>query len=285
MSPDSDALSPYVPQFPTLLSMGGAPLYTTGEESLKVVVFNAGAGVTVTVSGRTLALGDTRPSPFKQTFTPATDRSSSTSLVKLPPGWLLNAQAVVTGGTPVLGQTFARLSIAHGDGAVGDESIALCADYITAKQPISYPGSLVTDPTDGAGALRSIAGATPGAGAEISETVPTGARWELLAFRAQLVTAAAVANRVPVLTLDDGTTVYAASPAGLAQAATLTEKYTWAQAYPQPAAIAAAEVVAPLPNNIRLGSGHRIRTATANIQGADQYSAIQYLVREWIEGA
>jgi hypothetical protein len=100
--------------------------------------------------------------------------------------------------------------------------------------PLAFPGVPIASPLDGGGALRSIAGTTPGAGAEISETVPTGARWELLAFQATFVTSAAAANRVPQLTLDDGTTVYFRLGAALNQAASLTQRRSWFQGAPAP---------------------------------------------------
>jgi hypothetical protein len=40
----------------------------------------------------------------------------------------------------------------------------------------------------------------------------------------------------------------------------------------------------PVPFNIRLAAGARIKTVTAAIQAGDQYTAPQYLVREFLEG-
>lgn len=267
------------------LAVGGAPLYLTGEDVLKVTVFNAAAGVTVKVSGRFQSADGGRPSPFVSTLVPATDRTASTLIVPLAEGWLLNAQAIVSGGAPLTGQTFAILSLARGVTTNAEDLFTLVAGTITAKQRLSYPGSAVANTLDGGGALRSIAGATPGAGAEISETVPTGARWELLTFQATLVTSAAAANRVPQLTIDDGTTVIFRVGAALNQAASLTQRRSWFQGAPAPYLDNASNVPMPLPSNVRLGAAFRIKTVTAAIDVADQYSAVQYLVREWIEGA
>lgn len=285
MTPDpAPPPSSFAPPFPALVAQGGAPLYLTGEESLKGTVFNAGAGVTVTITGRTLAFGDTRPSPFKQTFTPATDRSASTSFVGLPPGWLLNAQIVVSAGSPFTGQTFARLSLVHGQSSIADELATLCADYITAKQPLSYPGSGVLDATDGAGALRSITGSVPAAGAEISETVPTGARWELISFEADLVTSAVAGNRQPRLILDDGTNTFYQVADNINEVASNTYRNIWAQGMTTGLAAIFNVVREAIPVGIRLGAGFRIRTLTTAIDVGDQYASPKYLVREWIEG-
>lgn len=135
--------------------------------------------------------------------------------------------------------------------------------------------------TDGPGLIRSVAGSTPAAGAEISETVPTGARWELMAFKAQLVTDANVATRVVILRFDDGTTEYFRSDANFAHTAGVTGIYDWGQGLMTPLNGHVGGLLAGLPINLRLAGGHRIRTLTSSIQVGDQYSGIQYLVREW----
>jgi hypothetical protein len=278
-------VSSFVPPLPPLVAVGGAPLYVTGEDALRCTVFNALAGVTVTITGRMLVFGQARPSPFTQTLIPATDRSASTVTFSLGDGWLLNAQVIVSVGTPAIGQTFARLSIVHGLTSVAAELFTLCADYITARMPLSYPGSSVQDSTEGQGALRSITGTTPAAGAEIAETVPTGARWELLAFFYQLVTAVAVANRTPNLILDDGANIFFRIAANAAQVASTTLQHSYFQGVNRAGLDVGVTNQLPIPSNNRLGAGFRLRTLTAAIQAADQFSLVQYLVREWIEGA
>src|SRR5882672_7074542 len=131
----------YDTPIPPLVAMGGAPLFVTGEDALCVTVSNAAAGVTVTVTGRTLQFGATRPKPFAQTIIPATDRSASVARFTLGDGWLLNAEAIVSAGTPAIGQTFARLSLVRGLNANAPDLFTLGADYVTAKLPLSYPGS------------------------------------------------------------------------------------------------------------------------------------------------
>jgi hypothetical protein len=147
--------------------------------------------------------------------------------------------------------------------------------------------SLYGGSTEGPGLIRSITGATPAAGAEISETVPAGARWELLAFHTSFVTSAGVANRNPRLIIDDGTNIYARSATATTIAASLSPTLSFAQGYGAPTSTASGEFQLSLPIGLRLTAGHRLRTATISLQAADQYSAIQYLVREWrgLDGA
>lgn len=282
MAPDAGS---FAPPLPGVAAMSGAPLYVTGEDALACTVFNAAAGVTVTITGRTLELGDVRPKPFSQTLTPATDRSASVIRFGIGDGWLLNVQVIVSSGTPAIGQTFARLSLVRGTTSNALDQFTMAAGYVSAKIPLSYPGSTVLASIEGSGALRSITGATPAAGAEISETVPTGARWELLAFFALLTTSAAPANRVPQLVIDDGTSTLFRIGGALNQAASLAQRRSWYQGAPAPFLDNANNVGMPLPSAIRLPAAARIKTITAAIDVADQYSTVQYLVREWIEGA
>jgi hypothetical protein len=218
--------APFTPPFPPLAAFGGSPIYFTGEDALKLTVQNAASGVIVTLTGRMLPFGATRPVPFKQTLTPATDRTASSVVVGIGDGWLLNAQAIVSTGSPLTGQCFARLSVVHGLTSVAEELFSLGADYVTSKQPMSYPGSGVLDSTDGAGAIRSITGTNPAAGAEISETVPAGARWEFLAMFFVLVTSATVASRLLTALFDDGANTLIQAEADSSQAASGTVSYT-----------------------------------------------------------
>lgn len=274
-----------VPSLPCIDAIGGAPLYVTGEDALCLTVFNAAAGAIVTVSGRMQQLGEARPKPFSQTLTPATDRSASTVRFAIGEGWLLNAQAIVTGGTPAIGQTFARLSLCHGTTTNALELFTMAAGYVTAKMPLSYPGSGVLASVEGAGALRAIVGSTPGVGAEISETVPTGARWELVALVAQLTASATVASRLPVLVLDNGANGFTFTGQQGAQPAGTADIYTFAQGMPSLAVGASSVGASPIPIGVRFGAGFRIRTSTGGLQVGDQWTAPTYLVREWIEGA
>jgi hypothetical protein len=93
----------------------------------------------------------------------------------------------------------------------------LLQGYVTDTSRLSFPGSPIRSSIEGPGVLRSITGTNPAANAEISETVPTNARWRVHAIRFTLVTDANVANREVALTLDDGAAVFARSPPGSAR--------------------------------------------------------------------
>jgi hypothetical protein len=160
----------------------------------------------------------------------------------------------------------------------------LAAGYLTQACPLSWPGHTLQRPTDGGGALRSITGSVPAAGADISEAVPANTRWQLLSLRASLTTAVAVASRQPKITLDDGALRFYDTGDGPAQAASLTWAYTFAPTGSLPTN-SLTDVQIHYDNAQILGPGFRIRTLTAAIQAADQWTAPQYLVREWQDGA
>lgn len=282
-------LSDLLPSSPPSL-VGGVPMYLSGEDALRLTAFNALAAVTLTFSGRFLPVPrddepHPRPLPFSHTLTPATDRTASVLTRGLGEGWLLEASVLATAATPQLGQCFAVLTIVRGLGSSALELSTLAQGYVTSKQRLVWPGGFFTASLDGGGALRVITGTQPGAGAEVSETVPTGARWELLSARVLLVASAAVANRLPEWTVDDGTNIVFESGGSQAVTATTTFAILLAQLGSAFLAGGIGLAVFPAVIGLKLAAGFRIKTNTAAIQGADQYGIPRLLVREWIEGA
>jgi hypothetical protein len=129
------------------------------------------------------------------------------------------------------------------------------------------------------GVLKTVAGADPAAGAEVSDAVPAGKVWRLIAVLLTLVTDANVANRRVHLTLDDGATVFFRRGSNATQAATLTQNYEFCSEA-QEAAVRDLFVADPLPM-IDLPAGARIRTVTVNKQAGDNYAAPVYYVEEF----
>lgn len=263
---------------------GGSSIFCSGEEAIRLTIRNAAAGVVVAFTGRFLAADSGRVNVLNQPLTPATDRSASTINVPLGVGWLLDWSLVVTAGTPLVGQTFGIVQLVRGLASSALELSTLGAGYVTTKQRLFGPDGPTRGFLEDGGALRSITGTLPGAGVEISETVPTGARWLLVAFEADLTTSAAAANRVPELTIDDGANVYARSPVNQNEVASQTWRNSFQQGIPQIFDSTRFRVLQPLGCDLVLGAGHRIKTVTVGIQAGDQWAAPQYLVVERMEG-
>jgi hypothetical protein len=258
-----------------------APFYLTGEEELQLTSLANVAGVTLTIAGRILR-PDNTISRIAFTHAPNSNRTTATKIVPLSEGWLLGLTVRATAGTPPFGSVWVAFDLLLGQSNATQVMQTLGAGFCTTNTPFQLPFGVNMLPLDGPGNLRSITGTTPGAGAEISETVPTGARWEPLAFRFQLATSATVANRGKILTFDDGANEYHRVESNANQAASSTFFYAHAQGHSAGSTGVGATVMNHLPGNFRMGAGHRIRTSTGGIQVGDQYSAVQYLVREWL---
>jgi hypothetical protein len=135
------------------------------------------------------------------------------------------------------------------------------------------------------GILKPVTGTNPAAGAEISETVPTG-KWWLLKSLSVLLVQGITQTPQPILTLDDGTNVfYEAFGASNAGAASTTARYTWAEGLQLTAHIGATTNVhangSLPPGGILLPAGYRIKTVTVGIGANSDYGAPQLLVVEY----
>jgi hypothetical protein len=264
-----------------LARLAGGGFFLDGADALRCTAFNALAGVELAIEGRYLDLeGQLRT--FGERLVPNTDRSIASAIYTLGAGWLLNAHVRAVAGSPRVGQCFALLEIVRGRTGASSPIATLLQGYVTDTSRIAWPGSPIRPSIDGSGVLRSITGTDPAAGAEISETVPTNARWYLYTFRASLVTDATVANRQPVLVVDDGTSELFRAAHPLNQTAGTTWMNSWT-------VVGAGSsgggfgVIHALPDRVILPGGSRIRTVTNAIQAGDNWSAPQLLVEEWIE--
>lgn len=258
--------------------------YLRTDDNLRVTSYNALASVRLELRYRMLDLNDNIVAS-QEAQVPNTDRTAKSTIFVTPDGWLLGGEVFVSGAAPLIGQTYVVVEIVRGLGSSALPLQVIAAGYVSAKQPLPFPGVQISSSLDGGGALRSITGSTPGAGGEISETVPTGARWQLLTFSAQLAASATVANRIPTLIIDDGATSLSRSSSQVNQPASNTWIYSWSGGFTSTNLGATSNVSIPLMTPAFLNAGYRVRTGTSGLQVGDQYSAVQYLVREWLEGA
>lgn len=262
-----------------------SPWWMHIDDNLRLTSYNALASVRLEVRYRFIDKDRGEVQANQEAQSPNTDRTAKSTIFVTPEGWLLGGEVFVSGATPAIGQTYVVLEIVRGLGSSALPLQVIAAGYVSAKQPLPFPNQQMYSTLDGGGALRSIAGTTPGAGAEISETVPTGARWQLLAFAATLAANATVANRIPALLIDDGATAIVRASSQVNQPASNTFNYSWANGWTVSNLGATSNISCALPVSAFAGGGYRFRTATSGIQVGDQYSAVQYLVREWLEGA
>lgn len=254
----------------------------TGEDALRLTVHNSVVGVRVAAHYRLKPpTGPVVANAFR--LTPASDRTASMTEFAMADGYLLNVTAFAEAGSPRIGQTFVKLEVIRGRSPAGIVLGTILQDYVTAQQPIAWPGSPLRSSVEGGGTLRLITGTDPAAGVEISETVPAGARWELLTLRAPLVTGAAAGTRRPRLTIDDGTTGYVFIPSPGTVGANDTRNFYWTAGLAQDTVFDTGQNIAGLPTPLLLLAGHRIATDTSSIQAGDNYAAPIYTVREQLE--
>jgi hypothetical protein len=260
-----------------------AGLYTTGEDHLRIRCLNSVTNAVVGVRGRFLARGARDVQILARDFGPDADRSPGGNTLHLGDGLLTDLTAMILSGAVQHGQLWVGVEVGRGTGLGGQTLAFLMEGYVTSEHRLSWPGGSHEAPLGGPGALRSIAGSAPAAGANISETVPTGARWRVLACRFTLVTSATVANRVVGIDLDDGTTSFYSMAARNLQAASQTFTYTVGTGFAYDISAPDNRFGIPIPDGVELGAGYRFRTTVFNIQAGDQLSAPQLLVREWMQ--
>jgi len=261
---------------------GPSAFYMTGEDVLQLSGWNITTGVRLRVSGRFLGL-DGVPRPFVHDVALTANRVIASVVRQLGEGWILNL-TVDTGASSVpYGACFARVQVVRGLEASGIVLGTLCAGYVTSAQPIAFPGGRVRSMVEGRGNIRLITGTNPAAGAEISETVPTGARWRVLSARLTLTTDATVVNRMAMLRITDGATVIAETQAPQVQVASLTYTYNFLRLGADRVLVQIGQIPIRMHDFI-LPAGYTIQTTTANLQAADDWAAPVLHVEEWLDG-
>lgn len=187
-------------------------------------------------------------------------------------GFMVSMSAEVATG--LAGAVWVNVVIQRGVGTNDQtQGLNLLQGYPSLTDTLSWPQAPPVKSIDGRALANVVNVTAPAAGADFVVTVPAGVNWLLRSVRVQLVTSVAVANRFPTLRLDDGAGhIFADLPAGAAIAASLTNQITWANGLTN--AVVNTANIGGLPTECRLPGGFRILTVTANIQAADQYSAM-----------
>jgi hypothetical protein len=258
-----------------------AGLYCGEDDSLVVIVYNAVAGLALDVRLRTVML-DGRVVPQTLTITPTSARARFVAYLDIAECFLIGAAVEISSGAARRGQCFVQVGIGRGPAAVPIFLHTLISDYAVTDMAPSWPGGLLRHSVEGPGMLRSVLGTDQAAGAEISETVPAGARWRLRGLRAQLVTSATVATRRVHVFVDDGATKLFELAAADTQLASLTRNYNVEPVGFQRTA-QDNEIYVPTAPDLQLLQGWRIRTATTLFDAGDNWGPPQLDVEEWME--
>lgn len=127
---------------------------------------------------------------------------------------------------------------------------------------------------------RVVPVASPGAGAEWTQRIPGGSLWYVQSIRATLTTSVTVANRAPVITISDGSAVFAQAPGGDVQAASLTWQYAWMRNFRDHFRLALTTTPVSGFPAMPLVGGFILASATTAIDATDQWSNIVIYVLE-----
>lgn len=223
---------------------------------------------------------------IKEGSQPLITAAGAITIAEIPLGeaWLLSFAAVTTNSLNLSAWIHLQVGIARGASTPFSPAFQglIWQGYVYNVGANGFPGTPGKESFDGAGLPRIILGTAPGAGAEISELVPSFRRWQLLSLRATLTTSAAVANRIPQFNVTDGvSSVFLRGPAA-AQVASTTVLYLLTPG-PQSLVDANGNTTIPAPNNTQVVSSQQIRTNTIALQAGDQWTAPTYEILEWGE--
>lgn len=258
------------------------PFGLSDDDNMRVTCVNTVANLTVNIHTRRVNR-DQSVTADTPSFSPPSDRTVVTFDIPLAGGYVTNLSCFATGAPILKGQCFVIVQMIRGLNVSATLLGTLLAGYITATQPVGWPGSPIESSTDGEPVVRTIVGTTPAAGAEWTETVPTGARWELIALHQHFQTSATASNRVPNLEFRAGANKLWSTALDTAQAASRASDYYFSQNLPFQARASGQLLDVPLASQVRLLAGQVFGSNTDVLQVGDQYSAPIYTVREWQE--
>lgn len=157
--------------------------------------------------------------------------------------------------------------------ANGEVIQQLISGYVYAQKALSWPYGQMVDLRPGGGKLYSYTGVNQAAGVEISETVPAGEIWRLIAMDAVLSTSATVAARRVHLELFDpnGGTIHVWGNTD--HAASNSLGYYWSKIGVVQSETDNFEIAVALPFENLIGPGGVISTQTKNFQVGDNWFA------------
>ncbi len=204
-------------------------------------------------------------------------RTFTTVKTKVGRGFIISCAAGVAGPTDSQrGSIYQIISIVRGP----SQRMVLSQGYVQTGVFVTWPPGRYEDMGDGLGRVYNPAPASPGAGAEISITVPAAAKWRIIGLDFTLVASTTVATRTPSLIVDDGSS--ALHKVAGAQFATVAASGSQEYAIGQAGFGLGFAAVGNIENYLSmwLKGSSRIRTSTTNIQTGDQYTINGMLVEE-----
>jgi hypothetical protein len=184
------------------------------------------------------------------------------------------------------GMTFARVAIQRSAGGTGQPAQMLFADYITTQSMSAYPSGRVLSPSEGPGNITEFTQANPLAGFDWQINVPVNTRWRVQAIDAVFTASAAVANRqVSFLTFANLVVVMTATDAANITASQAV--HVTISAAPVNVPVNPLKHVIPIAPQFYINGSafisQALNSSTLGLQAADQWSAIDVTLEEWLD--
>lgn len=215
---------------------------------------------------------------------PVQNSGAVKAIVPLAEGYLLSVAASSLSATS-RGDTFVRAWITRPPIVSGNPSGAevLFGDYVAQFAPVGWPFGRAVHPTEGPGELTSMSVGNPAAGSDWSLVVPNNNRWRIQSWNAQLVTAAAVANRIVRAQIKNtaGVVVWQAAPSAVIPASQTVQVCA-----SDVSALSVADpgtISLPLPAPTMLLTNMSLGVSTTALQAGDQWSSIRVMTETWID--
>jgi hypothetical protein len=273
----------------TAVAIGGGRVITTpfqfvadADTFLRVTSVCSVTGVTLAVQGRRRDDNGTLQ-PIKETHAPNSNRTTKTQDYGLGPGAILNLTMFATAGALVSGQCYVKVELLRNFGGTAIVLGTLLGGYVTPVQALGFPGSPIVSSLEGEPALRAIAGTLQPVGQIIAETVPTGARWELISLVHSYTTDATVITRRVLTQLTAAGVPCFVGIAFNAQGASDSWTHTWGPNIEGTSDATIKRVQSGIPGRTLMPSASTFFVTAANLQAGDQFGQPFYLVREWLE--
>jgi hypothetical protein len=258
-------------------------LLTDQGQALRVTLFNSVPDIAVRLSGMQYVDGE--PVQLEENYMPTADRLPNVFFTPLVSGSVKNIRIGVAAGVVVRGRLFAVVEITSGTLLVSPILQVVLSGYITTSAGISFPGSPIETPQQGAGYVHSVSQPSWGAGFPAFLTVPPNCRWWIKAASVMFTAAAGGAARFTEIALS-GVTINIVPSDWLQLAAGTTYRIDCTQPGYQVAAVVVPGVGTVVKlnmcSNIVLTSG-QVFTVNAAVLAADLFGALNALVEEWID--
>jgi hypothetical protein len=272
----------WAPTGANVIGMRGT--YVTLNDNLSLSVYNSNTSVgTVTASIRIMTPDGTILTQQLAVEGVQSNRVPQEVTVPLSEGMLIGVGIDCDAATVSRGQCFVNLFLQRNLGSSQPVVEMLISDYITSAYQPSWPSCPLKAPTEPPGYYVVRNGSAGVAGAEVSVSVPSGARWRLIACQTAFSTNGGAGNRNVGLSISTpGNTIWSVSANAAQPDGTSDSHYNWGAAVTWQSADATHQLMS-IPPDFFLPAGSTISTNTANMNPLDIYTLMQATVEEWID--